>query len=106
MAQHTQFSIDTGVALYFCDPQVIWQRGSNGKHQRAPPSIISPKAPPTWASSLERTSTTQHTPSTAGRDRPSTGWHHQKNSPVFHACQRTLRSSCRLSASGTGGGDC
>ncbi|MCU1430850.1 MAG: integrase [Actinomycetia bacterium] len=29
MAQHRQFSIDTGVDVYFCDPHTPWQRGSN-----------------------------------------------------------------------------
>jgi len=29
MAQHAQFSIDTGVAVYFCDPKSPWQRGTN-----------------------------------------------------------------------------
>jgi IS30 family transposase len=29
MAQHHRFSIDTGVAIYFCDPHSPWQRGSN-----------------------------------------------------------------------------
>jgi len=29
MAQHHQFSIDTGVDIYFCDPHSPWQRGSN-----------------------------------------------------------------------------
>ena len=29
MAQHRQFSIDTGVDVYFCDPRSPWQRGSN-----------------------------------------------------------------------------
>ena len=29
MAHHTQFSIDTGVVVYFCDPHSPWQRGSN-----------------------------------------------------------------------------
>jgi len=29
MAQHVQFSIDTGVDVFFCDPHSPWQRGSN-----------------------------------------------------------------------------
>jgi IS30 family transposase len=29
MAAHTQFSIDTGVKVYFCDPHSPWQRGTN-----------------------------------------------------------------------------
>jgi IS30 family transposase len=29
MAQHTQFTVDTGVKVYFCDPKSPWQRGSN-----------------------------------------------------------------------------
>ncbi len=29
MAEHAQLRIDTGVAIYFCDPHSPWQRGSN-----------------------------------------------------------------------------
>jgi IS30 family transposase len=29
MAQHRQFTIDTGVDVFFCDPHSPWQRGSN-----------------------------------------------------------------------------
>jgi IS30 family transposase len=29
MAQHTQLRIDTGLQIYFCDPQSPWQRGTN-----------------------------------------------------------------------------
>jgi IS30 family transposase len=29
MAEHVQFTVDTGVKVYFCDPKSPWQRGSN-----------------------------------------------------------------------------
>jgi transposase, IS30 family len=29
MAEHVQFTIDSGVQVYFCDPRSPWQRGTN-----------------------------------------------------------------------------
>ncbi len=29
MAKHKQFTVDTGVKVYFCDPKSPWQRGTN-----------------------------------------------------------------------------
>jgi IS30 family transposase len=40
MAQHAQLRIDTGLDIYFCDPQGPWQRGSTFEakpHRRAFP---------------------------------------------------------------------
>ena len=35
LAAHKQFSIDTGVQVFFCDPHSPWQRGPQREHQRA-----------------------------------------------------------------------
>jgi IS30 family transposase len=29
MAQHAQLRVDTGLAIYFCDPRSPWQRGTD-----------------------------------------------------------------------------
>ena len=36
MSQHVQLKIDTGVAVYFCDPRSPWQRGTSAARTRTP----------------------------------------------------------------------
>ena len=71
MAQHAQLRIDTGLDIFFCDPQSPWQRGTNentngccaSTFRRARTSLGTPAA----------TSTLSRWRSTPGRARPSDG---------------------------------
>ena len=40
MAQHAQLKIDTGLKVYFCDPQSPWQRGHQREHQRPAAPVL------------------------------------------------------------------
>ncbi len=40
MAQHAQLRIDTGLPVYFCDPQSPWQTRHQREHQRAAAPVL------------------------------------------------------------------
>jgi IS30 family transposase len=45
MAEHTQFTVDSGVQVYFCDPRSPWQRGTNDNTNGRPRQTLGFKTP-------------------------------------------------------------
>jgi IS30 family transposase len=72
MAHHAQFTIDTGIQVYFCDPKITVATRLKREHQRTTMPVLPQKAP-TWQPSPRPTSTSLPTSSTDGLDKPSTG---------------------------------
>ena len=78
MAAHAQFSVKTGVPVYFCDPRSPWQGGS----KRTPTASSASTSPsePGSRTTPKPNSTPSPPNSTEGLDKPSASRHHQKHS--------------------------
>ena len=71
MAQHAQFTVDTGVQVYFCDPQVAVATRIEREHQRAAAPVLPERHRHVRAH--PRRPRPLRTPSTDGLDKPSNG---------------------------------
>lgn len=71
MAQHAQLRIDTGLEIYFCDPQSPWQRGSNENTNGLLRQYL-PKGTDLSQHGADALSAVAHAPNT--RPRKTLGW--------------------------------
>ena len=88
MAQHAQFTVDTGVQVYFCETRSPWQRGSN-ENTNGLLCQYFPKGTGVAALTQEDLDTAGHSLNNRPRQ-PWIGCHHPRNSPK--CCNYPLRS--------------
>jgi len=78
MSEHAQFTVDTGVQVYFCDPRSPWQRGSNENTNGLLRQYF-PKGK-SMARFTQADLDAVAPSSTDDLDKPSAGRHHHKHS--------------------------
>lgn len=86
MAGHVRFTIDTGLAVYFCDPRSPWQRGSNENTNGLLRQYF-PKGKSLAGVSQEELDRVAH--ELNGRPRQTLGW----RSPTYRLAQFLEQSS-------------
>jgi IS30 family transposase len=86
MAAHKQFSVATGIPVYFCDPHSPWQRGTNENTRPATPVLPKGTDPSVYG---PKTSVAQN----SGRLRQTLGWDNPAElsadlpTAAYHRCE-------------------